>query len=327
MAMTIFIMIIGLCLLLGGASVLVDASVAIARRLGVSDFIIGITIVGMGTSAPELYVSVSSTLQGMGDVAIGNVIGSNICNSLLILGATALVRAVPLARANLRTDVSATVMASLLFVAISYITMIVTGAGNPLINRWGGAILLMGLAIFLWRTFAQGNVADESAESPTDSWIGRLPIWATCVCALASLAALLGGGNLFLDSAVTLAHAIGISEFAISVTVVAVGTSLPELTTCIIAAMRGNSALALGNVLGSNLFNILFILGVSSVITPIAGAGVETMDYIMLVGSALLVWLWAATGKKMQIDRWEGAVAVLLYVGYTVILLCRGSWQ
>lgn len=323
--MTILIMIIGLCLLLGGASVLVDASVAIARRLGVSDFIIGITIVGMGTSAPELYVSVSSALQGMGDVAIGNVIGSNICNTLLILGATALVRAVPVTRSNIRVDITATVAASILFIAISYITMYATGSTGPMINRWGGSVLLLLLIIFLWRTFTQGKTSETETDAPADGWINRIPVWGAGVCALISLVALLGGGNLFLDSAVTLAHAIGISEFAISVTVVAVGTSLPELTTCIIAAMRGNSALALGNVLGSNLFNILFILGVSSTISPVEGKGVEVMDYAMLIGSAAMVWICAVTGKKMQIDRWEGAIAILLYVAYTVILLYRGS--
>lgn len=322
--MTILMMILGLGLLLAGASVLVDASVAIARRLGVSDFVIGITIVGMGTSAPELYVSVSSALQGMGDVAIGNVIGSNICNTLLILGATALVRAVPVSCENLRVDVAATVGASVVFIALSYITMYATGAGGPMLNRWGGIVLLVLLAIFLWRTFANGATASEPEEN-AGGWMSRVPVWGACVCALVSLAALLGGGNLFLDSAVELAHAMGISEFAISVTVVAVGTSLPELTTCIIAAMRGNSALALGNVLGSNIFNILFILGVSSAISPIEGKGVELMDYAMLVGSATMLWLFAVTGKKRQIDRWEGALAVILYVAYTVILLYRGS--
>lgn len=323
--MTILWLIIGLAILLAGSNLLVDTSVVIARKLGVSDFVIGATIVGVGTSAPELYVSVCSALQGMGDVAIGNVLGSNICNTLLILGATAVVLPIPFTRSNLRYDVTANIGASILLVVISYGTMYLLGTTNSTVNRFGGAILILCLIFYLWHTFKNEKSSNNNVEQGADGWLSRIPFWCVCVLALLALTTLIGGGNLFLNSAVTLAHDIGISEFAISVTVIAVGTSLPELTTCVIAAMRGNTALALGNILGSNLFNILFILGVSSVISPIEGAGVGVIDYSMFIGATLLVGLSAFTGKKSQIDRWEGAVAIVLYFAYTIILLYRGS--
>lgn len=319
--MTYLLLVVGLVLLLVGANFLVDSSVAIAQKAKISNFIIGLTIVGMGTSMPELYVSLSSAIQGLGDMSLGNVVGSNICNVLLILGITAVISPFAIERATLRRDIPFTVIISILLLFLCYDTMLPHFSEN-VISRFDGAFLLVIFAGYMWLTMKFQVATDEYEEGVTTRFSGK-PAWIMWGVAVLSLAALIGGGNLFLGAAVELAKSWGMSDAVISITLLAVGTSLPELITSVIAALKHNPQLALGNVLGSNVFNILFILGVSSVVSPIHIASINIVDFGVLIVSAILTYLVAFTFKKRVIDRVEGIIFLALYVAYTLYLLVR----
>lgn len=320
--MTILILILGLSLLLTGANYLVDSSVAIAKRANISNFIIGITIVGMGTSAPELYVSVASAFNGMGDMSVGNVLGSNICNTLLILGVTAIIAPFAINRKTLKRDIPFGIIVSmiLLFVCSDIIFL---GSSSNALSRIEGIVLLAIFAGFMYYTIFHSKETEAEVEEEATTSIGKLNVWILILIAIVSLGALIYGGNLFLDSAVEIAKAAGMSDSVISITLVAVGTSLPELITCIIAATKGNSQLALGNVIGSNIFNILLILGLSGTLNPIQLTNINIIDLLVLVVATILTFVVAFTFKKKIIDRSEGIILVLLYIAYTVYLLTR----
>ncbi|MDD2960691.1 MAG: calcium/sodium antiporter [Muribaculaceae bacterium] len=319
--MTLVLMFLGLTLLLIGANYLVDSSVAIAKRAKISNFIIGLTIVGMGTSAPELYISTMSSIKGLGDMAVGNVLGSNICNILLILGITALISPVVIERANLRRDIPLGIIVSILLFFICSDSLIF-GADYNSISLIEAVILLVGFISFLIYTFVKGKQATETEEDvAAPSFFDRLPIIAIIPLTLLSLAVLLFGGNVFLDSAVEFAKSIGMSDSVIAITIVAVGTSLPELITCIIAARKGNSQLALGNVLGSNIFNILLILGVAGTISPITLSNINYIDFSVLIVASILTFIFAFTLRRRVIDRAEGLLFVVAYIAYTAYLL------
>ena len=318
--MDILLIIIGLGLLLGGANYLVDSSVAIAKRAKLSDFIIGITIVGMGTSAPELYVSLVSAFKGLGDMSVGNVIGSNICNTLLILGVTAIIAPFPIERNTLKRDIPFGVIVSLLLLVVCSVSLFPGDMSNS-ISRLEGIMLLVIFSGFLYYTvFHSKDTGPEAEETAKSSFDGK-PVWLLITIAAASLAALIFGGDMFLNSTITVAKHLGLSESVISITLVAVGTSLPELITCIIAALKGNSQLALGNVIGSNIFNILLVLGISATVRPIQLTNINMTDLIVLVIASLLTFIAAFTFKKHAIDRKEGIIFVLFYIGYTIYLL------
>ncbi len=322
--MTYIILIAGLCLLLLGADKLVDSSVAIAQKAKVSNFIIGITIVGMGTSSPELFVSLSSAIAGKGDLALGNVLGSNICNTLLILGTTAIILPFAVTRPNLRRDIPFAIFTSVI-VMLLCLDNIFPHIDDNEIGRIDGIFLLflfaayMGYTILASKQGGGNTYSGDEQQSPT-FFTGK-PLWLLIPSALASLAVLLYGGNMFLDSAVAIATNLGLSEKVISLTIVAIGTSLPELTTCIIAARKGNPQLALGNVLGSNVFNVLFILGVSAVFRPIVLQGINLLDFGVLILGSILTFVFAFTLRKRIIDRAEGALLVALYIAYLAYLL------
>lgn len=320
--MTILILILGLSLLLTGANYLVDSSVAIAKKANISNFIIGITIVGMGTSAPELYVSVASAFNGMGDMSVGNVLGSNICNTLLILGVTAIIAPFAINRKTLKRDIPFGIIVSmiLLFVCSDIIFL---GSSSNALSRIEGIVLLAIFAGFMYYTIFHSKETEAEVEEEATTSIGKLNVWILILIAIVSLGALIYGGNLFLDSAVEIAKAAGMSDSVISITLVAVGTSLPELITCIIAATKGNSQLALGNVIGSNIFNILLILGLSGTLNPIQLTNINIIDLLVLVVATILTFVVAFTFKKKIIDRSEGIILVLLYIAYTVYLLTR----
>lgn len=315
--MDYIILILGLALLLIGANVLVDSSVAIAKKAHLSDFVIGLTIVGMGTSAPELFISTSSAITGHGDIAMGNVLGSNICNVLLILGATGLILPFTIQRQQTRRDIPFAIFASILVTILTF-----TGAQTGL-SRVDGAILLVAFTAYMgYVVYKSRNEATEEEELQPNKY-QRLNIALLVIIALASLGALIGGGTLFLDSAKNIARAWGVSESVISITIVAVGTSLPELITCIIAARRGNAQLALGNVLGSNIFNALFVLGVPALIHPFTTQSIAITDYAMLLFSALLCYIVIFTFGKRKFDRIEGLIFLLIYIGYDITLFMR----
>ena len=326
--MDYLLLVVGLGLLLLAANYLVDSSVAIAQRAKISNFIIGLTIVGIGTSAPELFVSVSSALNKVpnnGDIAMGNVLGSNIANIFLILGVTATILPFSIERLQRVRDIPFLIVMSLLVMAIAN-DSIVPGLKSSL-NQLDGIILLIVFIGYMgWVVIQKGKdpkkalvEADEEAKS---SLTGKSP-WLLWPIALASLALLIYGGNLFLDSAKNLAKAWGLSDAVIAITIVAVGTSLPELVTAIIAASKKNPQLALGNVIGSNLFNLMFILGVASTVRPLSFQSINVVDYLVMLVAALMLYLVIYTFKKNKFDRIEGIIFLAIYIAYIVYLLMR----
>ena len=324
--MDYILLLIGLFLLLCGANYLVDASVAIAQRAKVSNFIIGLTIVGMGTSAPELFVSVSSALTGHGDVAMGNVIGSNISNFLLILGVTALILPFSIEKEQQRRDLPVCIGSMILLTLIAN-DALMPGITVNEVSRLDGVMLLLAFLIYMCYVIVQKAKHPEASlaeanESSTTTLGGKQP-WLLWTITVVSLAALIGGGQLFLNSAQNLAEAWGISQAVISITVVAIGTSLPELITAVVAACKKNPQLALGNVIGSNVFNALFITGTASVIKPFTVQTVQISDYAMAIVASVMCYLVAYTFKKKTLDRAEGAILLLAYIAYTAFLLLR----
>lgn len=319
-------LVLGLGLLLLGADFLVDSSVAIAQRAKISNFIIGLTIVGMGTSAPELMVSISSALNGSGDIAMGNVIGSNISNIFLILGVTAVILPFAIERETQRRDIPVGIGASILLLLLANDSWI-PGIKENTISRVDGIFLLVLFFVYMCSVVVlkgknpQQAIADADEETKS-KLAGKNPVllWAIAVV---SLVALIGGGTLFLDSAKSLARSWGMSEAVISITIVAVGTSLPELITSITAACKNNPQLALGNVLGSNVFNALMIIGVSSVCKPLKLVDINIIDYGMMVLGSIMTFVVIFTFGKHKFDRIEGVIFLLVYVGYTISLLMR----
>lgn len=306
MAIQLILLVAGLALIVYGANWLVDGASAVARKAGVSEFVIGLTIVGFGTSCPELVVSLTGALQGNADVSIGNVLGSNIFNILLILGITALFSPIKVSRVNTRRDIPITIAVTLLFCVFA-----LTGRT---ITRVEGVVFLLLFAAYIYSCFKFDSApAEDDAPKKIKTPLAILLI-------LAGLAALIGGGRLFVDNAVGFAKAIGVSDKFIAITLLAGGTSLPELATCVVAAAKKRDQLALGNVLGSNVFNILLILGCSASITPLSSVSMSLADLGALVVSTLLILLWSFTGKKLVMDRWEGVLMVLCFASYMVLL-------
>ncbi len=315
-------LVIGLALLLLGAEFLVDSSVAIAKRAKISSFIIGLTIIGMGTSAPELFVSVSSALTGHGDVAVGNIVGSNICNIFLILGVSAAITPFIIQKEIVKRDIPFGIFAALLLFVLANDSLFF-GSTESGISRIEGIALLVlffgYMAFTITKSLKNRQSQDEEAESRLSG--KRVPL--LLLIAAASLAGLIGGGNLFLSSAENLARAWGVSEAVIAITVVALGTSLPELITSIVAALKNNSELALGNVIGSNVFNALLILGVASSVNPISIQGVRMEDFTVMIFAALCTLGVAFSFRKYFFTRGEGIFFLMCYVGYTTYLILR----
>lgn len=307
----ILLLLVGLGLVVLGADWLVNGASSIARRAGISEFVIGLTIVGFGTSCPELVVSLSGAIEGNSDISVGNVVGSNIFNVLFILGLTAMVLPVGMTDKNRRIDIPITLGATILLVILG-----ITGSmSGPVISRWEGVLMLLVFSAYLFYCF-KSDSKDEFSETQQ----ATLSITKSIALTLTGLAGLIFGGDLFVDSATALARQIGVSDKFIAVTILAGGTSLPELATSLVAAIKGKEQLALGNILGSNVFNAMMILGLSSVITPLSFASMTIVDIITLVLSAVLLLIWAYTGRKNRIDRREGAAMLLCYVAYNVFL-------
>ena len=310
----ILLLLVGLGLVVLGADWLVNGASSIARRAGISEFVIGLTIVGFGTSCPELVVSLSGAIEGNSDISVGNVVGSNIFNVLFILGLTAMVLPVGMTDKNRRIDIPITLGVTILLVILG-----ITGSmSGPGISRWEGVLMLLVFSAYLFYCF-KSDSKDEFSETQR----ATLSITKSIALTLTGLAGLIFGGDLFVDSATALARQIGVSDKFIAVTILAGGTSLPELATSLVAAIKGKEQLALGNILGSNVFNAMMILGLSSVITPLSFASMTIVDIITLVLSAVLLLIWAYTGRKNRIDRREGAAMLLCYVSYNVFLFSR----
>lgn len=311
MTVQILILLAGLALIVFGADWLVDGASAIARKAGISEFVIGLTIVGFGTSCPELVVSLTGAFEGNADISIGNVVGSNIFNTLLILGVTALFSPIAVTPSNRKRDIPLTLLVTFafLFCGLGY-SLFGMGNGDN-ISRVEGVVFLVLFASYLYLCFKfdSGN-GNENGNTKN---VG--PVMAV-ILVIAGLGGLIGGGRLFVDSAVEIARMTGVSDKFIAVTILAGGTSLPELATCIVAAAKHRDQLALGNILGSNVFNILLIIGSSAVVTPLSFKGMGLVDCSVLAFSAIMVWLWTYTGKKNVIDRWEGFLMLATFAGY-----------
>lgn len=312
--MNLILLLIGLGLVVLGADWLVNGASSIARRAGISEFVIGLTIVGFGTSCPELVVSLTGAIEGNSDISVGNVVGSNIFNALFILGLTALVLPVGMTDKNRRIDLPITLVVTILLVVLG-----ITGSmSGPVISRWEGVVMLLVFSVYLFYCF-KSDSKDELSE--TQQAILSFP--KSIALTLTGLTGLIFGGDLFVDSATALARQIGVSDKFIAVTILAGGTSLPELATSLTAAIKGKEQLALGNILGSNVFNAMLILGLSSIITPLSFASMTIVDIAALILSSVLLLIWAYTGRRNRIDRWEGTAMLLCYVAYNVFLFSR----
>lgn len=356
----ILLLIAGLALILFGANFLVDGASAIAKRFGISDFIIGMTIVGIGTSTPEMVVSFLSAAQGNADIAVGNVMGSNIFNILMILGITALISPLALTSNNIKKDIPFALLAAftLLFAGSD---MFLDGSAANIISRTDGLMLLALFGVFMAYTIyssqsssatadslasatlsATGNQTQEQAQPQAQPQAqtqpqtqtqtqaqtqtqpqAQKPVWLAAIMVIGGLGGLVYGGDLFVAAASSLAKMLGVSDAVIAVTIMAGGTSLPELASCVVAAMKKNTDLALGNVIGSNVSNIFLILGGSAVIHPLGMANIGTFDLGTLLLASILLFFTAFTFKKRTLDRIEGALFILIYIGYVVLTITK----
>lgn len=316
--MDILLLIVGLGLILAGANFLTDGSAALAQRFRVPEFIIGLTVVAVGTSTPELVVSVLSAIGGQSDVAIGNVVGSNIFNVFVILGVCALIRPVPLTTGNIRRDIPFGVLVSLLLLALAQDSLLCKGAADR-IGRLDGVAMLALYILLMWYTIRKTKRPEATA--PTEGSKAPMAAWLTAVMIVGGLAGLVFGGEMFLRSATSIARSLGVSESVIAITLVAGGTSLPELASSLVSLFKGKAEMALGNVIGSNIANILLILGVSATIHPLSMGGITVWDLLMVLLSSVVVFLAAFTFKRKAIDRWEGALFVAIYAVYIWYLI------
>lgn len=308
--------LVGLVMILVGSDWLVDGASGVARKYGISEFVIGMTIVGIGTSMPELVSSAISAIGGHGDMALGNVTGSNICNVLLILGVTALISPIGYTKSNIRKDIPLALAVSLFLLLVLYNGFGLFG-GVPGISRADALYLLLFFVIFMVDSFKSGK--QEAAEEENEE-VKPMPVGKAVVLIVLGLAGLVFGGRIFVDHTVNIAEQFHVSEAFLSITLMAVGTSLPELATCVVAAMKGKNQLALGNVIGSNIFNILLIIGASGLISPFEIQSISAVDMAMVVVAVVMLWMAALTFKKRELDRIEGAIFLLCYIGYITYL-------
>lgn len=316
MTLQIIMLLAGLALILFGANWLVDGSSSIAKRFGISEFVIGLTIVGIGTSSPEMVVSFMSSLQGKADMAIGNIVGSNIFNTLMILGITALVAPIAITKNNIKRDIPLNIVVTVLLIILG-MNFTLFGKGQDQISRLDGALLLAVFACYLWTSFK----SDQGDASKEGEGIKEYKTGLSVIMIAAGLAGLIFGGRLFVNSATELAKMFGVSDKFIAITVMAAGTSMPELATCVVAALKGRGQLALGNVLGSNISNILLILGGASLIAPLSFNGMTPVDLGLVLISAIIIFASAFMFKKREIDRYEGVIFLLLEIGYMWYLI------
>lgn len=337
MAINIVLLVLGVIIVLKGADWLTDGAVNIATRFGVSQMVIGLTIVAMGTSMPEFCVSMVSALKGTPDLAVGNVVGSNTLNTLLIVGCSALVAPIMVKLSSVKRDIPFAVVASLLMLLFC-----LDGA----IGRVDAAVLFAGFCLFMFVTLKYAKTTEEhaaavatsgaamataiseastsqasahEASSSEASQASGTSMLKAVVMLVVGLLCLIIGSNMFVDNASFVASSLGVSDAVIGLTIVAGGTSMPELATSMVSAKKGNSDIAIGNVIGSNVFNILMIIGITGLVKPMHIAGITTLDLIMMLASMLLMWFFCRTTYKVK--RWEGAVLTIIYLAYLTWLI------
>lgn len=313
MVLDIVYILLGLLLLVKGGDYLVDGSVAIAQRARLSRMVIGLTVVGFGTSMPELLVSLQSALMGNSGIAIGNVVGSNIANIALILGVTALVHTIPTQRITLRLDLPFMLLASVLFIAVA-----MTGTIGRVAGIFGFLMLVAFVAYQVHNSRKASNASDEEGEQAEP-----MALWKAILMIIVAFAAMVFGANRLVEGASDIARQLGVTDRVIGLTIVAVGTSLPELFASVMAAVKGETDMAIGNIIGSVTFNLLSVIGLSAAISPIHGSDIGfAFDYALMFGLGILLWLFLRTSYKMV--RWEGAALTAIYVAYIVKLIVLG---
>lgn len=318
MALQIFILLAGLSLILFGANWLVDGSSSIAKRFGISEFVIGLTIVGIGTSTPEMVVSFLSSFQGKADMAIGNIVGSNIFNTMMILGVTALIAPLAITKSNLKKDIPLNIIVTVLLIILG-MNFTLFGKGQDQLSRIDGVILLAVFVWYIWSSFRSDNADPEEDGEGIKEYKTGISV----LLIVSGLAGLIIGGRLFVNSATELAKMFGVSDKFIAITVMAAGTSMPELATCVVAALKGRGQLALGNVLGSNISNILLILGGAALINPLSFSGMTYVDLGAVLLSAIFILGSAYLFRKKQLDRFEGIILLLMEAGYMWYLIAN----
>ena len=318
--LTYLLFIIGFVLLIKGADFLVDGASAIARRFEISDLVIGLTVVAFGTSTPELFVNIIASAKGNTDIAIGNVLGSNIANVFFILGVSSLIYPLSVTKGTVWKEIPLSLLAAIVlgFMANDHL---IDNSNFSSLTRIDGLIFLCFFTIFLYYSYSIAREIEgmEQLVPVEQQTLVKSLFW---VCA--GLIGLTLGGKLIVDGAIVMAKKLGMSESLIGLTVVAVGTSLPELATSAVAAYRRNVEIAVGNIVGSNIFNVFFVLGISSIIKPLPFQTRNNLDIGVVTLSSLLLFLFMFTGKKRSLDRWEGAVFLVLYAAYIVFLIFTG---
>lgn len=316
----IFWTIAGLAMILFGANWLTDGCSSIARRMGLSDLIVGLTIVSFGTSAPEFVISLMSACKGAAPLAVGNVVGSNIFNLLAIIGITALVRPLPIEKSTLTAEIPLMVLSAVVLLVIGN-GVLLDDSPSPAISRSNGILLLLFFIIFLWYTFRQAiktkdePIADKGKKEP------EMAIWKAITFSLVGLGLLVYGGDSFVNGASGIASRMGISNAVVGLTIAAAGTSLPELAASIVAAIKGRAGMAVGNVIGSNIFNSFFVLGSAATVTPLSFGSIGNFELLTLVAASFLFWLFGWLMGHRVITRSEGALLTAMYIAYMVIVV------
>ena len=316
--LTYILFAIGFVFLIKGADLLVDGSSSLAHRIGVSDLIIGLTIVSLGTSAPELLVNIMASINGAADVGIGNILGSNIANIFLILGISALIYPLLIQKSTTWKEVPLNFLSGLILLALTN-DIFLDGTTGNILSRTDGIILMSFFLIFLYYTISLAR-----SEKNGDHKVPKHSVLKSVIMVIVGIVGLAYGGQWVVDGATTIAKNFGVSEALIGLTIVAVGTSLPELATSAVAAYKHNTDIAIGNVVGSNIFNIFWVLGLSAVIKPLPFKADINTDIMVYILATLMLFIFAFTGKKNHVDRTNGAIFIACYIAYVVFLVIRG---
>ena len=320
--MTVLLLLIGLALILVGANYLTDGAAAVAKRFRVPEFVVGLTVVAIGTSTPELVVSVLSALAGKSEMAIGNVVGSNVFNTFVIVGICALIRPMPLTRSNIRRDIPFGMIGSVLLLLVACDRFIGLGDTNQ-IDRAEGICMFLLYVLLLIYTVRHAERPAEPADPNDPAAAPGMRMWLAAVMIVGGLGALIGGGELFLHAATKIARHFGVSDSVIAITLVAGGTSLPELASSVVSLAKGRAEMALGHVLGSNIANILLILGLSATVHPLTLGGITPVDLGVVVLGSVLLFVSAFTFRRKAIDRVEGSILLAIYIAYLGYLLSK----
>ena len=318
--MQFLLLILGFVILVKGADFLVEGASAIGRRINISDLVIGLTVVAFGTSTPELFVNLTASVKGNTDIAIGNVLGSNISNVFLILGISAIIYPLSVTKGTVWKEIPFSLLAVLVLGFLAN-DQIIDGSGQSALTRIDGLVLLSFFAIFIYYSTAIARSIDGMTDHVPDKPMGLLR---SAVWVILGLVGLAVGGGWIVDGAVHMASRLGMSESLIGLTIVAVGTSLPELATSAVAAYKRNAEIAVGNVVGSNIFNVFFVLGISSIIKPLPVSARSNVDIGVVVLASVLLFLSMFTGRKRSLDRWEGVAFLVIYAGYLTFVVVRG---